>query len=65
MTHIFNEEMKIAHAGEMEEAVPVATSPEESLSELSLLQEILLELKKINVHLEEITDMEVSEEDTK
>ena len=63
MTHIFNEEMKIAHTEEQEGPVLVSLPGTDGMDEKSLLSEILLELKKITLHLSLMTDERITEED--
>jgi hypothetical protein len=63
MTHIFNERVQIDHINESEIPINVSLPITEGLDEKSLLQEILIELKKINVHLSTVTNDIVTEED--
>jgi hypothetical protein len=63
MTHIFNERVQIDHIDEDEIPINVSLPITAEIDEKSLLQEILIELKKINVHLSTVTNDIVTEED--
>ena len=63
MTHIFNERMKIDHVDENETPINVVLPDSDGLDEKELLQEILVELKKITLHLSLMTGEIVKEED--
>jgi hypothetical protein len=55
MTHVFNERMVIDHVDENETPINVVLPSTEGLDEKGLLQEILSELRIINLHLSLMT----------
>ena len=63
MTHIFNERMKIDHVDEDEIPINVSLPSTDGLTENELMQEILLELRKINLHLSLMTGELIKETD--
>jgi len=63
VTHIFNEKTTIIGVEATDGRLPVQTDPTDRLTMYELLEGILLELQKINIHLALLTDNEVTESD--
>jgi hypothetical protein len=63
MTHIFNEEIKIAHVDETEAPINVAIPATIGLDEKGLLQELLTEIRITNLYLSLMTGETIKEED--
>jgi hypothetical protein len=63
MTHIFNEEIKIAHVDEAETPINVAIPATIGLDEKGLLQELLTEIRITNLYLSLMTGETIKEED--
>ena len=63
MTHIFNERMKIDHVDEDEIPINVSLPSTDGLTENELMQDILIELQKITLHLSLMTGELIKETD--
>jgi len=63
MTHIFNERMKIDHVDEDEIPINVSLPSTDGLTEKELMQDILIELQKITLHLSLMTGELIKETD--
>jgi hypothetical protein len=61
MTHIFNERVQIDHIDEDEIPINVSLPITAEIDEKGLLQEILLELRKVNLHLSLMTGETIKE----
>jgi hypothetical protein len=63
MTQIFNEQTKIIGADAVDGKLPVKTDPTDRLTVEELLEKMLLELKKITLHLSLMTGENIKEAD--